>query len=65
MEEEFDPFSLGGHRSPSQIYAESEHTVKGFNEQLVCFPSSKTERQMNLFKFALEVVYRDLDRRLK
>ena len=52
-----DPWELGG-------WAEGDGQVEGILEgfqPLQCFPSSKTERQMNLFRFTLEAIERQRD----
>jgi len=51
MDEAFDPFALGG-------YAEEDDRVEEMRRELQCFPSSKSERQGNLFRFVLEAIDR-------
>jgi hypothetical protein len=55
LEELFDPFALGG-------WAEEDEQAR---ELLQCFPSSKTERQGNLFRFVLEAMQRSVDEVMK
>lgn len=59
MEEEFDPFALGG-------YAELEEEVAKWRLYMKDGPPPpKIERQMGLFQRVVEAMERDLERREK